>query len=221
MKSKVMQMQKVRKIVINSVAFLVIVLFNNNYGYTQTIKEDYILLNKVIEFNSKLYDSTFLLLENTCFSKEEMEKYYRHNFLKEKNIVEIIGYKYDENGKRVPDYLTKEIRSEFQEKWYSSYKGLDSILTQQDFENLFAKNDTIKWKEKELSKRIKLINSKEVILDIGGNFTEGNKISKPLYSLNKKYAILQYKTPITPYVLYIFKKEKNEWVKVGLIKQHF
>lgn len=151
MKSKVMQMQKVRKIVINSVAFLVIVLFNNNYGYTQTIKEDYILLNKVIEFNSKLYDSTFLLLENTCFSKEEMEKYYRHNFLKEKNIVEIIGYKYDENGKRVPDYLTKEIRSEFQEKWYSSYKGLDSILTQQDFENLFAKNDTIKWKEKELS----------------------------------------------------------------------
>lgn len=66
-----------------------------------------------------------------------------------------------------------------------------------------------------------MIKSKEVILDIGGNFTEGNKISKPLYSLNKKYAILQYKTPITPYVLYIFKKEKNEWVKVGLIKQHF
>ena len=214
----------------SKIIFLIIVLCNKNYAQIDS-DDDYALLNKVIEFNFKPNDSIFLLENISYISIEELEKYYRHKFLKEKAIIQTIGYKYNKDGKKIPDYYTEKKQREFQEKWYSIYHGLDSVLEQEDYKRILnKKSSNSKWDQSKIPKGVRLVNQKKSIQSktktkiypySDRNSYYGNIISKPYYSLSGKYAIIQYKTPITPFVLIIFRKEKNKWVKIDLIKQHF
>ena len=211
----------------SKIIFLIIALCNKNYAQIDS-DDDYALLNKVIEFNFKPNDSIFLLENISYISIDELEKYYRYRFLKEKNVITAVGYKYDKDGKKIPDYYNEKEQREFQEKWYSIYNGLDSILEQEDFKRILNKKNNTKWNQSKLPKGVRLVNQKKSIQSKTKNKPYDNRfsyyeniISKPYYSLSGKYAIIQYKTTVTSYVLIIFRREKNTWVKIDLIKQHF
>ncbi|MDY7395714.1 hypothetical protein UMM65_10705 [Aureibaculum sp. 2210JD6-5] len=218
-------MQKAQKVV-TSLAILFLITINS--CLSQTKSDDYQLLKKVIEMNSISKDSIFLLQKSNDFNQEQLHKYYRHHVLKEKGVIGIIGGKVNKDGKIVRDDYTPEVQDDFQEAWYAIYRPVDSIFSIKEIELLATKEETSFWDEKQLGNKVQLIDLDSLVKEArkgdytGVNYFQSYKISKPFYANNKKYAIVQYrKYAKPPSYLYIFEKQKEEWVIIETIKEHF
>lgn len=207
MNIQIILMQKEQKIVsMIKICIIFITLLSTNI-YAQSEKEDYILLNKVINYNHKNFNSIKKLRNSSNFSIENMNKYYKHKYLNEKNLMWIIGGKKDENGKNIPDYYTQEIQDDFQKKWLAKYDTLSKIFIEKDFE-LFLVQKNKKWeKDKLQNKNIKLIKHNK---DSYFKYF----ISRPYYSLDKKYALIQFEFSrrLNKFYTIVYKKEKGNWV---------
>lgn len=210
MKQQITQMQKDKSLAIKIILFCAFSLLSISM-FSQSDKEDYILLNKIA---THFFDTKDTIVEIKCksdFSFHEIKKYYRHQYLKEKNIINIIGYKYDEKGKQIPDYYTPEIQNKFQREMFAKYEFLSKKFTRKDFE-LFLNKKHQKWNKTKFSnKNLKLICSRK-------ESKNSIFISRPYYSLDKKYALIQYSNKKFNLYTIILKKDENQWVFSNIIK---
>lgn len=218
-------MQKVLKNVIKLFFIQLIILSN---CYSQNNYDDYLLLNEVIEMHNNPKDTVFLLQNKGKFIKGEVKNLYKYFVLNEKNIVTLNGGKMYDNRKIEADPNNQEEQDEFQRKWFSIYNTIDTILTNKEIYKLSNSVDSICWDIKWLHKKVIIIDLNVQIKEAekednkGINYFNSHYISKPFYSLDKKYAIVQYrKYGRIPSCLYVFKKQKNVWVRIATIKEHF
>lgn len=198
--------QKTVSMIKLNITIIMMLLLSINI-YAQSEKSDYILLNKVINYNFKNFDSIKKLRRSSNFFKEDMSKYYRHKYFSEKNLIRIIGTKYDENDKRIPDDYTQKIQDDFQNNWFKKYDTLSNIITKKDFELLLIQENK-KWEDDKLNnKTIKLIKR-------GKDSYFKHFTSRPYYSLDGKYALIQFKFSRRINKLYtiVYKKENENWV---------
>ncbi len=95
-------------------------------------------------------------------------------------------------------------------RFSNRFKVLDSLLAKKDIASLLEQIRNLSdWQEKDLNK----------IHDFKISFnSNSNRISKPIYTLNKKYAIICYDFSYTDKNIIIYKKVNNNWVYVSIIK---
>ncbi|NMH87625.1 hypothetical protein [Flavivirga algicola] len=196
-------MQKAVKLVIKIYLFI---LFSGSIN-SQTIEDNYLLINKVIELTRTESDSIYKLLKSVSSNKDKLEKYYNFNYFNKPLYREVIDYDEQKDSLIYDDGVNQKKREHL---WSLKYAILDSIFTKKDIEYFLQQNEVWVWNTDKLNDSINLSND--------NSLSFGNIIHKPYYSLNHKYAIVQHISAKTFTSFYIFKKEKNEWLKIGSIK---
>lgn len=204
-------MQRVQKLVIK-ISLLILTI---SYGCkAQTKKNDYVLLNKIIN-STKENNVTYKLNELArSTNSETFERYYKYRFLKEKTYTK---YEYDEANDTIKEIAEGE-RVKLEQDIYSRYSVLDNILTKDDFKKILKDSSKTKWNEIELIDNKELIEIKAYTNKSDLAISTGKYISKPYYSIDGKYALVLFSSAEFP-KLFIFKKEGNDWIKFNVIKQ--
>jgi hypothetical protein len=192
---------------IKYILFIVVLLSLNINA--QSVNDDYKLLDEVISNN---FEKVINLNANSDFILEDIKDYYNFKYLKKKK-GRIIGYKYDKNNKRIPNYYTDKVQEKFRIKWYSKYDTLSKLFTKKDFEILIKKNNS-KWEKDNL------INNKAKIKDLRKQSHEFVFISKPYYSIDGKYALIQYSKEKYNSFTVIYKKDKEIWILNNVIENN-
>ena len=197
MKILIMKKQKVQRLVIS-----ICLLLFCNYNNAQTEKDDYILLNMVVELTKNIQDSTYHLLKHSHSGKEKLERYYRFRYFDEP-MYRIID-DYDEKNDSL-NYDNKENQKKHTKKWTIKYAIMDSLFTQKDIEYILKQKMRYDWNSEKIEGNINI----SIV---------GNGISNPFYSLNGKLALVIHGSLKTHTSFFFFKKENGLWVNVGSVK---
>lgn len=197
-------MLKVIKLVIR----IYIVFFFLNFVNAQTINDNYLLLNKVIELTRTESDSTYKLLKSVNSNNDKIEKYYKFKYLNEPISKVLIGYDEVKDSLIYDNGTSQKNKEHF---WSLKYSVLDSSFVKKDIEYFLQLNELWKWDENKINDAV------DVSEDTSLSF--GNLIYKPYYSLNSKFALVQHVSAKTFTSFYIFKKDdENKWLKIGSVK---
>ncbi len=189
----------IRKVFLLSFVFMVL-------SCRESKEDDVILLEKVIllEFNNK---DTILINKRANFTTKAISRYYKFRFFNESPVRITKGY--DKKREQIIWASTEE-QEKLDIRFSNRFKVLDSLLAKKDIESLLEQSHNLSdWQEKDLNK----------IHDFKISFkSNSNRISKPIYTLNKKYAIICYDFSYTDKNIIIYKKVNNNWVYVSIIK---
>lgn len=195
-------MQKVVKLVIKTYLFF---LFSSNIN-SQTIDDNYLLLNKVIKLTKTQPDCAYKLLKSVNSNKDKLEKYYNFKYYNKPIYKVLIDY-----DKKKDSLIYDNVKNQKRRKriWSLKYKILDSLFTKKDIEYFLGQNKLWQWNKNNLSNNVYLSE------DIGLSY--GNIIYKPYFSLNGKYALVQYRSAKKFTSFYIFSKKSDEWIFIDSI----
>ena len=168
------------------------------FSCQKSMNDDTVLLQKIISLEPNSILDTISKRAN--FTTKAIYNYHQIRFLNKSPLKIVEGYD-KEKGKTI--YGSKEEQQKLDTRFSDKFKKLDSLLTKKDVEFLIEQNRvTSNWKEEEINK----IENEKIYLN---NST--NRISKPIYSLNRKYALVCYDLYNTTKKIAVFKKMNNDW----------
>lgn len=202
-------MQKVQKNVIK-IILLFLILFINNVN-AQLIKDDYYFLDKIIQLNSKPNDSVFNLNNKNEGSKYLLKKYYEFKYY-DKAFFKI--FKYDSINDKV-GYDTIRLQKD-RIKWILKYDVLDSLFTKEDIERIIeTKEENIKWDSTNA-----IFNKYNFSIKWCTSYYCKNFISRPYYNKLKNHVLIisNKTTKVDSTIIYIFKKEDEDWILLNKIE---
>lgn len=202
-------MQKAQKHV-SKIIFLFLILFINNIN-AQLIKDDYYFLDKIIQFNSNPNDSVFNLSNKNDGSKYLLKKYYEFRYY-DKPFFKV--FKYDSINDKVGYDTIRLLKDNI--KWRHKYKVLDSLFTKEDIERIIdTKEENIKWDSTNV-----IFHKYNFSIKWCDSYYCKNSISKTYYNQKKNHAfiIANKTTKGNSTLIYIFKKEDNDWNLLNIIE---
>ena len=201
----IQQMRKVQEIVISIIILFAVCLTGN----AQIDKDDSILIKKIIE-KTRLKDenNVYVLRETSVVYKNWLERYYNYRF-KGKSSFVFAGFVGDSDSLVL--YGKNSMRQKkFDSLWKSKYHLLDTIINKEDVEYMLARKDTISWLNSEVGNNVILKKTK--------TYYDVNHIARPLYSVDKKYAIIPDASDKSYLVVYIYVKVGSDWQFLGAIE---
>lgn len=201
--------QKGQKHVIS--LFLILLIFNCE---AQTNIDDYSFLNKTILLTKK-DKSAYKLNENKNANKNHLQKYYDFRYLN-KPIFRIVEGFNEENDSIIYDNKSSK---KLNKSWNLQYSILDKVFSKEDIEHILKQVQKSKWDTTKLDDNIEVMKTIKRADKNRKNFNfRGNTISEPLYSIDKKHAIIQHHSAKTFTTLFVFKKDGDDWVKIGSVE---
>lgn len=183
-------------------ACFLIVIFSCDSN-SDKVKDDIILLNKVVELTLDSNDDSYLLTKNVNSSKEKLKGYYNYRFFNKPFFTIMKGY---DKEKDSVTYDNIERQKKRDSLWKIKTSVIDNSFSKKDIERFLQRPDTTKWDSDKLSNNVNLIKK-------GGHY-----ISRPYYSSDKVYALIQHYTLKTQTTFFIFKKESGRWIEAGRIE---
>lgn len=206
-----MQMQKALKVVVmNKYIFLIAIILLGINGYAQEKKDDYLLINKVVNSLLNDTDSIVYIHEVGVFNHDDLNGYYRFKYYDE---IRFKIYQYNKELNTVIKLSDEKLLAINEGKYKKFDIALDSVLKQDDYQFIFEQKGEIKWKYKKISH--KDANRIRMFSDFG------NRISKPVYRKDGKIAILWYKPSLGQGKFIIYRKENDIWEKISEILNVF
>ena len=199
-------MQKVIKPVTK--LFLLFLLLNN--AHSQTINDDYILLNKVIELSNSQKKNNYKLLKFANLNNDKLYKYYKFKYDNKPIYKVVIGYDEQTDSLIYEDNENLKSRDSI---WTLKYAIIDSLFTKKDIEFCLQrdKNQLLEWDTS------RIIHD-NVTVSNDTTLSFGNIIYRPYYTVNGKYSIVMHKSAKTFTSFYIFKKENEDWIIIDSIE---
>ncbi|WP_299337354.1 hypothetical protein [uncultured Psychroserpens sp.] len=190
-------MQKVKKLVISTLMLFLLMIFNS---YSQANKNDYILLNKVIELTKEGTDILYNLNEKVN-TENFLKDYYDYRFFDRPFYSKFVYDK--EKDSAFIDNDNKEIRTQRNLKWDKKCKVIDSLFSKNDIETFIKPRRKISyWKKNSINvTNVKFVET----------YYLSNLISKPYYRKDNKYALVLHRFRGTKTLFVFAKNDKSQW----------
>lgn len=208
MKTIIIQVLKEQKHVIKFL-ILTLVFTSTTYIHSQDKlkKEDYYMVNNVIDSFRGDKNSPIYMVENNTTSNSKLKKYYEYKYKDSLHIKSVISIDKDSIILAPKEEIVKLTKS-----LNARYDKLDEVFDKIDIENILKNDYKIKWDSKNL-KNVILINENNIK---NYNPIHVINIARPIYSKNKKYAIVHFSSDSIS-KLFIFKKVKEKWIEESKI----
>ena len=199
------------KPVIKSICMLTAII--SLFSCQQQKSDDRILLEKIVMLEFDGQDSIEMSLRSD-FTSKIISNYYKARFLNEHPVkIHRTNYASNDSIQQKLDQieLTNSIIRLFDDPKISfSKKDIESMIEQQKKLDL--------WKSSDFAELNVILRESHNPHKSDPAFY-GYRVSRPLYSLDKKYAIIHYNLPQKPSYILICKKEKNEWIFIKNLKK--